>query len=294
MIAVFGSINADFCFEVERCPEAGETLASKRLSIAAGGKGANQAVAAARDGAEVVMIGAVGNDPLSTIALGNLVADGVDLSHLHRTEGQTGCAAIFVESNGENRIILDAGANNSVSNDQLAYAPLSDASCLLLQLEIPIRETIAAIERAARLGIRTILNLAPVAQLPRAILEKVSVLVVNESEAKMLASMLRTSADAASIGTALGNEVIRTLGAAGAEVFSNGELMTFAGHSVNVADTTAAGDCFIGVIAAELDRKSSLSDAVPRAIAASALACTRAGSQSSLPTRTENNSFVRG
>ena len=87
MIAVFGSINADFCFEVERCPEAGETLASKRLSIAAGGKGANQAVAAARDGAEVVMIGAVGNDPLSTIALANLVADGVDLSHVHMFTG---------------------------------------------------------------------------------------------------------------------------------------------------------------------------------------------------------------
>ncbi|MCK0150658.1 ribokinase [Marivita sp. S6314] len=289
MIVVFGSINADLCFELERCPDPGETLASKHFSLGAGGKGANQAVAAALDGAEVMMIGAVGEDALAATALANLETAGVDVTGVKRSASQTGCAAILVEDSGENRIVLDAGANGTVSSTQLDFPALEQASCIVLQLEVPVAETVAAIETASRLGVKTILNLAPAARLPRVILEKVTVLVVNESEAMMLAAMLGTSADAASIGTALGNQVVRTLGASGAEAFSEGNLVTYKGHRVDVVDTTAAGDCFIGVLAAGLDRKLTLHDALPRAIAASALACTKAGSQSALPTHKDIN-----
>ena len=292
MIFVCGSINADLCFEVERCPVAGETLTSKQFRIVAGGKGANQAVAAARDGAEVSMIGAVGDDALAHTALANLVETGVDLSQVRHINGATGCAAIIVENNGENRIILDPGANGAVTAGMMDLAPISRGSCLLLQMEIPVATTVAIIDAVSAKGVKIILNLAPAATLPRATLEKLDILIVNETEADFLAAELGTANDAASLAQELGIDVVRTLGAGGAEVFTEGMLVAVSGLPVDVVDTTAAGDCFIGVLAAEIDREHSLAAAMQRAVGASALACTLPGSQSSLPCGSDINRFL--
>ncbi|SMD05985.1 ribokinase [Primorskyibacter flagellatus] len=292
MITVFGSLNADLCFDIARCPDAGETLASDGLRTQAGGKGGNQALAAAKAGAAVRFVGAVGADTFGDVALSGLQQAGVDLSGVRRDAAETGCAIVIVEKSGDNRIILNGGANAGVSADQLTRESLQGVSNLVMQMEIPATAVAAAVELAGQAGVRSIVNLAPAMPLPLETLKKIDLLVVNESEAQIVSEIISCASDAASLAHRLGTDVIRTLGPDGAEACVAGTVRHAPGRAVRVVDTTAAGDCFIGVLAAELDAERDFDLALQRAVAASALTCTGPGSQSSLPSAAEVDAFL--
>jgi ribokinase len=284
MIVVFGSINADLIFSVTDLPAPGQTVLSQGMKVEPGGKGANQAVAAALDGASVAMVGAVGEDTLADPALAGLVAAGVDLARVVRLPGATGCAAICTDITGRNQIVVGSGVNVVVPAPPVEDALFGPDMLLVTQMEMDPEETAALILRARAKGARTIHNLAPPIPLDPAALRALDVLVMNEDEADWLARHLDASdATAAALHIALGITVIRTLGGGGAEwAGAEGEGWIPAAE-VTVRDTTAAGDCFVGVLAAALDRGLNLPDALHRANIAAGLACTRAGSQGSLP-----------
>ncbi len=281
MIIVFGSINLDLMFAVDRLPAPGETVLGPDVMFQPGGKGANQAVAAARDGAAVVMVGAVGRDAMAEMAMAGLIGAGVDVSRIARGDAATGCAAICTDPAGRNQIAVGAGANRLARAHQVEDALLGPGHTLLMQMEVDPGETAALLGRAR--GCRVILNLAPAAPLPCGAWAHVDVLVVNETEAAWLAAQNGASPDAAGLHGALGMIVIRTLGAAGADYVGRDGGGHVPGHAVAAVDSTAAGDCFTGVLAGALDSGLALPAAIARANAAGALCCTRAGSQGSLP-----------
>jgi ribokinase len=293
VIVVFGSINLDLIFPLPAIPRAGETLLAPGIRIEPGGKGANQAVAAARDGAQVVMAGAVGRDALAAGALELLRQAKVDLTRVIEADSATGCAAIFVDPQGTNAIGVGSGANLAARATQVEDSLLSPATTLVLQMEVAAEETAALIHRAHARGARIILNLAPAAPLEIAALRKLDLLTVNETEAAWLGGHLGCGTDAAALRSALGVDVVRTLGEEGADVATGAGMQRVPARRVTPVDTTAAGDCFVGVLAAALDRGTSLADALARASAAAALCCTRAGSQSSLPDANETNALLR-
>jgi ribokinase len=283
MIVVFGSINLDLIFPLPAIPRPGETLMAPGIRIEPGGKGANQAVAAARDGAKVVMAGAVGRDALAAGALALLRAADVDLSRVIEADSATGCAAIFVDPRGANAIGVGSGANLAAGAAQVEDALLGPDTTLVLQMEVPADETAALIHRARAQGARIILNLAPAGPMDVAALREIDLLTVNETEAAWLGAHLGCGADATALRGALGVEVVRTLGEDGADIATAAGSTRMPAHRVTAVDTTAAGDCFVGVLAAAVDRGMDLRDALGRASAAGAMCCTRAGSQSSLP-----------
>jgi len=291
MIVVLGSINLDLIFPLPAIPRAGETLLAPGIRIEPGGKGANQAVAAARDGAQVVMAGAVGRDALAAGALNLLRAANIDLSRVIETDAATGCAAIFVDPQGANAIGVGSGANLAVRNMQIEDALLGPSTTLVLQMEVSAQETSALIHRARARGARIILNLAPAAPLETAALRALDLLVVNETEAAWLGDHLGCATDAVALRATLGVDVVRTLGEAGADVATGTAVQHVPARRITPVDTTAAGDCFVGVLAATLDRGAPLAAALARATAAAALCCTRAGSQSSLPTAAETDAL---
>lgn len=285
MILVFGSINVDLIFALERLPLAGETLLGPGVLIQPGGKGANQAVAAARDGADVVMVGAVGCDTLADAALALMREAGVDLRRVKVVEEATGCAAICTDLQGRNLIAVGSGANLLARADQVEDALLGPQTTLVLQREVDPGETERLIRRAHDAGTRIVLNLAPAAPIDPAALRLVDVLVVNEHESAWLAGFL--GVDEGAIQVALGTTVVRTLGERGAAFAGPDGDGLIPALEVEVVDTTAAGDCFTGVLAAALDRGLSLPAALHRANIAAGLCCTRRGSQSSLPSTAE-------
>lgn len=287
MIVCFGSINLDLIFPLPRIPVPGETVLGPDLILAPGGKGANQACAAARDGAHVVMAGAVGRDALATDALALLHQAGVNLARVVRADATTGTAAIFVAPGGENAIGVGSGANRLARAEQVEDALLGPDTILLLQMEVSAAETEALIHRARARGARIILNLAPAAPLAEEALRALDILVLNETEATWLAAHLDCKPDADGLRARLGVTVIRTLGEAGCESAGDAGLLCIPAHPVVVVDTTAAGDCFTGVLAAAWDRGLQLREALRRATIAAGLCCTRAGTQNSLPCRGE-------
>jgi ribokinase len=292
MIVVFGSINLDLIFPLPAIPHAGETLLAPGIRIEPGGKGANQAVAAARDGAQVVMAGAVGRDALAAGALALLRDAKVDLTRVIEADGATGCAAIFVDPQGANAIGVGSGANLAASASQIEDALLGPTTTLVLQMEVQAQENAALIHRARARGTRIVLNLAPAGPLDRDALRALDLLTVNETEAAWLGGQLGTGADAASLRDALDIDVVRTLGEAGADIATAAGVLRVPAHRITPLDTTAAGDCFVGVLAAALDRGLPLGASLTRASAAAALCCTRAGSQSSLPNSAETDALL--
>lgn len=289
MIVVFGSINLDLIFPLPSLPTPGETLLAPSVRIEPGGKGANQALAAARDGARVIMVGAVGRDALADGALALLRQADIDLSRVIETDAATGCAGIFVDREGRNVIGVGSGANLAVRSEQVEDALLVPSTTLLLQMEVPPSETAALIRRARARGARIVLNLAPAASLDPDATRAANVLVLNEAEAAWLASRLGTRAEANDLHRALDSVVVRTLGERGAEAASEDGPIRVSGRKVVAIDTTGAGDCFTGVLAAALDRGMPLEPALHRANAAAALCCTRAGSQATMPTAGETD-----
>ncbi len=290
MITVFGSINLDLIFALPHLPAPGETVLGPTTRLEPGGKGANQAVAAARDGGQVVMVGAVGGDALGAGALGLLRDAGVDLSRVAETSVSTGCAAIMVDPAGANAIAVGSGANLLARAEQVEDALL--AGTLVLQMEVPAAETAALIARARLAGGRIVLNLAPAAALAEEALRAVDVLVVNETEGAWLAAALGCDASAQGLRDRLGGvAVVLTLGGEGADVAAREGCWHQDAMAVAAVDTTAAGDCFVGVLAHRLDGGAGLADAVAAASVAAALCCTRAGSQGSLPFRAETDAL---
>jgi ribokinase len=296
MIIVFGSINLDIIFSLPKLPKPGETLITGGSRVEPGGKGANQAAAAALDGAIVHMAGAVGRDALADAALTCMKAAGVDLTRVIRAEATTGCASIATDADGHNQIIVAPGANLAARADQVEDALLGPGSILLTQMEVDPAETGRVIVRAKARGARTLLNLAPAKAIEPATLQAVDLLVVNEAEAAFLGSHLATGADAASLHKALGIGVLRTLGAEGAEAVTAdtaGRIFVPA-RQIRPVDSTAAGDCFTGVLASALNRGAPLEAAMQRASTAAALSCLKPGSQGSLPGHLDTDKALAG
>lgn len=284
-VVVFGSINLDLVIPVAHLPLPGETVVGAHYRLIPGGKGANQALAAARDGARVTMVGAVGVDEFATLALAELVAAGVDVQAVARsTTMPTGCAAITVDARGENQITVASGANQELHARQVPDAALGPGTVLLLQREVSALATVEVIDRAG--GARVWLNLAPALPLERRSLAKLEALIVNEREAVSLSEHLGIAQPAgAALASALGVITVETLGAAGARlIHPDGRGWQCAALAITPVDTVGAGDCFVGVLAASAARGADWPEALHRATVAASLACLEPGAQTSMPT----------
>jgi ribokinase len=293
VITVFGSINLDVIFRAEALPHPGQTVLAASMRTEPGGKGANQAAAAARDGARVAMVGAVGRDAMAETALAGLRAAGADLSRLATREAPTGCASVCTDSEGHNQIVVALGANILATDAQVEDALLAPGNTLVTQMEADPASTARLLLRARARGARTIHNLAPAAMLSEQALRALDILVVNEAEGVWLGTALGgTDGDALSLHEMLGIIVIRTLGGEGVEWADGGQRYHRPAPRTQVRDTTAAGDCFVGVLAAALDRGATLAEAVTRAVTAASLSCTRVGSQNSLPDARETDAAL--
>jgi ribokinase len=288
-VAVVGSLNADLSILVDHIPSAGETIVgSAPGQTHFGGKGANQAAAAAALGARVSMVGRVGDDDIGELVRADLVARGVHVDDLLTTAAaQTGRATIVVDPEGENLIIVDPGANHRVSVDDVTTATVRDADVVLVQFEIPIEAASAAIVAARGL---VVLNPAPPAALAPSVLEHVDVLVPNMSELGFLAGREtpRDLAEVTQLAESLGRrfDLVVTMGSLGALVVSRrGEITHIPAAAVDVVDTTGAGDCFCGALAVGLAEGRDLVACARFAAVAAALSTTAPGARGGLPNR---------
>jgi ribokinase len=292
-VVVVGSLNMDLVIRSTRMPRAGETILGGDFHMVPGGKGANQAVAASRLGARVSMVGRVGDDAFGRELLRNLAADGIDHTFVHNdATSATGVALIVVDDAGQNSIVVASGANMDLSPSDVdgAAATLRSTDVLLLQLESPLETVVHAAELAHAHGVTVILNPAPARPLPEKLLALVDVLVPNESESALLTGMPVDNVDQAAAASAelrragVGT-VILTLGERGALLAEQTGTRVFPAFEVEPVDTTAAGDAFLAGLAVTLAEGKRLDEAVQWANAAGALATTKLGAQTSLPTR---------
>lgn len=296
-IVVVGSINMDLVVRSPHLPQPGETILGRDFKTFPGGKGANQAVAASRLGGHVKMIGRVGNDAFGTELLRTLQNDRVDTTFVQRAaDAPSGVALITVEDAGQNTIVVASGANAKVTPADVdaAEAAFDGAAVLLLQLEIPLPTVRHAIEVAKKHRVRVLLNPAPAQPLETQLLSLVDYLVPNQIELALLtgaASLEQGVAQLQSLGV---KQVVVTLGGDGVAVFEAEKTYRLAPHPVNVVDTTAAGDAFVGGFAVALVEGRSTREAAEWGNAAGGLAVTRAGAQPSLPTRAELIAFLHG
>jgi len=294
-IVVVGSLNMDLVMRTPRVPVGGETLNGYEFSTLPGGKGANQAVACARLGARVAMVGQVGDDGFGHTLRDGLAADGIDVSGVTLTASAgTGVAMILVEDIGQNRIVLAAGANGALTPADIDRhaAAIEGAALLVVQLEIPQPAVLQAIAIANRAGVPVLLNPAPAVQLPDAIWSQLAILVPNESEAALLAGMPVSDAPSAFAAARVFRQrgvgcVLITLGSQGVVVVDETGERHLPAQVVKAVDTTAAGDTFIGGLTAGLIEGLALDEAVALGQRASALCVTRHGAQPSIPYRRE-------
>jgi ribokinase len=299
-ILVVGSSNTDMIVKVPQIPRPGETLLGGEFVTAAGGKGANQAVAAARAGGDVAFIGRVGRDMFGERAVAGLVRDRINVKHVCRdATSPSGVALIFVAQNGENSIAVASGANANLSRADVKRAEpiFTSRDVLVMQLEIPTGPVLAAAGLAAKHGVRLILNPAPARPLPDRLLKRVSILTPNETEAESLTGVKVSTVDSAKkAAVRLLRRGVRTaiitLGARGAIVTNGNGTELVPGFKVKPVDTTAAGDIFNGALAVAFGEGRQLIDAVRFANAAAAISVTRMGAQPSAPTRMEIHRFL--
>ncbi len=295
MIVVFGSINVDLITLVPHLPSRGETVLGRDYAVVQGGKGANQALAAACGGGCVSMVGTVGTDSWGALALERLAAAGVDLSCVGQGRARTACGFISVDPGGQTLITVSPGANMETHVGLLdrLTPPLARGDWLILQMEVPFEENWRALRAAKAAGARTILNLAPAVPLDDAVLPDLDFLVVNEGEADVLGAHLRVGTrDHAGVAKALaercGVTVLVTLGERGSiAVEPSGAALRTEALRVAVADTTGAGDAYVGYLAAALDGGAALSEAMRFASVGASLACETMGAQTAYRQRNE-------
>jgi len=300
-IVVVGSSNTDMIIKVDRIPKPGETVIGGEFSTAAGGKGANQAVAAARAGGEVSFVAQVGADMFGQQAVEGFVADGIDVTHvLQDSYAPSGVALIFVDEHGENCIGVASGANAGLTPSDVyaARQAIRSADVLVMQMETPLETVGAAAELAHEQNVRVILNPAPAQPLGEEILQHISVLTPNETEAELLTGLPVSSdseveAAAFQLFTMGVGEVLITLGSRGVFVHDADHRELVPGFQVEAVDTTAAGDVFNGSLAVALADGKSLAESARFACAAAALSVTKLGAQPSAPTRKEIEEFLR-
>lgn len=299
MIVVYGSINIDVIGHAPSLMRPGETVLGTTLDIAPGGKGANQALAAARAGGEVRMAGCVGNDDFAASALALLREAKMDLTFVRRVDGHTGTALIVVDDAGENMITVLPGANARLSITALEGAGLDAGDWLLMQLETPLEGILASARFARHRGAKILLNLAPFMVFPAELLDEIDLLVVNETELEGVLEML--DAPKQDIGDAvrwlaerLGNAVVATLGGEGAVAFADGQQTRVPAIAITPLDTVGAGDTFVGYLAASLAEGATLDAALRRAAVAGGLACLKPGAQPSIPERSEVGAYMAG
>ncbi|TDV53435.1 ribokinase [Pseudomonas helmanticensis] len=298
-VVVIGSLNMDLVTRAPRLPVGGETLIGHSFATVSGGKGANQAVAAARLGAQVAMVGCVGNDDYGVQLRDALLAEQIDCQAVSTVAGSSGVALIVVDDNSQNAIVIVAGANGAMTPAVIDRfdAVLQAADVIICQLEIPDATVGHALKRARALGKIVILNPAPASRaLPADWFAAIDYLIPNESEATVLSGLpvdsLESAESAASQLITMGaGKVIITLGAQGS-LFANGQSFEhFPAPKVKAVDTTAAGDTFVGGFAAALANGKSEAEAIRFGQIAAALSVTRAGAQPSIPTQSDVQAF---
>lgn len=291
-VFVLGSINQDFVLKVERRPEPGETVTNAELSTHNGGKGANQAAAAARLGASVAFLGRVGDDEFGEPLVQALEEKGIDTTLIKPASATpTGAAFITVTPDGENAITVAPGANRSLTPGDVEAAAdeIGEAGVFVAQMEVPVQAVLRAVEVAAEKGTRALVNLAPTFEVPRELLEKLDPLVVNEHEAAFLLGRevegvkgaLSAAPELLSSGP---RSAVITIGEDGAVLADGESVEHLPAPEVDVVDTTGAGDAFVGALATQIARGASLQEAVAYAVRAGAAAVTKEGAQGALPT----------
>jgi len=289
MITVFGSINVDLVLKIGHLPLPGETVLCPTYEAVGGGKGANQALAAAQAGADVRMVGCVGQDGFADIALHDLTAANVELSHIQQTLSPTACAAVMVDAKGENSIVVASGANLDAKATQIPEDALRPGDLLVLQMEVPHEENWIAARRAHVGGAKTMLSVAPVAPVPPEILDIVDYVLVNEIEGRAIAvTSGNILIDRMQLPGVLSRRhgflCVMTLGSDGAiAAIGETEWQIPALPVKNVIDTTGAGDAFAGCFAAAISRGQDVEGALRFASIGAGLSCSKLGAQPSFP-----------
>ncbi len=294
MITVFGSINMDLVATTPRLPKPGETVPGTGFATAAGGKGANQALAARRAGADVRMVGAVGQDEFAGPALNLLDQAGTDLAAVARVDGPTGTALILVGGDGENMIAVVPAANGTVSAEQAekAVGGMKSGDILMLQQEVPANSVKAALNAAKAKGVRTVLNIAPLIAETTELAALADIVIANETEFERLVGRDNLTASEREqilieMHGKTGQILIVTLGGDGVIAAEGGALHRTKGLKIEPVDTVGAGDTFCGYLAASLDAGLGFDEALRRAAVAGSLACLKAGAQPSIPVASE-------
>ena len=299
-VFVAGSINMDVVATADRHPRIGETVAGTALLYFPGGKGANQAISAARLGAPTTLIGRLGKDAFGDQLKAFLGAQGVDLSFVQATAGADTGTAVITSANADNTIVVIAGANALVSVADVTSPVLARGDIAVSQFEIPLPATAAFFKRARTAGAATILNPAPATECRTELLELVDILILNETELGFLTKTeLRDTDDlvrfveaARSLPIGRDKTVCVTLGKRGVLALIDGEPRIVAGRTVTAVDTTGAGDCFIGAVAAQLAGGNSIGDALSYANAAASICVQRMGAAPSMPTAVEVGAII--
>lgn len=285
MIYVVGSLNLDYVARLEHLPRPGETVLGSVLEKTPGGKGANQALAARRAGADVRLIGCVGDDDDARLATALLVEAGVDLSGIAKCKTTTGVALIEIDAAGENSIAVLPGANMdvTVSMVEAGLAQLDLQDLVILQQEIPQAATQVAIARARKAGALSILNIAPILADSAALASQADIVIANETEFRCISGGEANRAEAEAWCQKTGRELVLTLGAEGAIFIGQGQSLHQPAPKITPVDTVGAGDTFVGYFAAGLHAQLPVEDALKMAVAASAQACLKAGAQAAIP-----------
>ncbi len=293
-VVVIGSLNMDLIVRAQRRPATGETVMGSDFQVLPGGKGLNQAVAAARLGAETHMVGRVGDDDFGRRLRAFIAAERIDDAHVHTSPGVATGVAVITLVDGDNTIVVASGANMQVTSGDIAALPVARGDICVGQFEVPLATTEAAFRQARAAGTRTLLNAAPAQALPPSLLEVVDILIVNEHELAILSGSTITEAstdtDVADAARRLVDgrrSVVATLGARGALAVDDAGVHPVAGRKVSVVDTTGAGDCFVGALAATLAAGAALPAALERATTAAAILVQRLGAAPSMPTLAE-------
>ena len=299
MITVFGSLNVDYVFQVAQLPAPGETVLATNMEVLPGGKGGNQALAAAKAGAKVHMVGAVGKDGLGAIAMAGLMAAGVNTSAVTQSLKPTGTAAINVDAAGENAITVSAGANLEATGESLDASQLNPQTTLLLQMEVSMSAMTDLIQQCRAVVANIVWNLAPMQRIELTVLQQVDYLIVNEGELAQLHADLHNgsdSGDSASTGAEqqaqdvvalTGQSIVVTLGADGTLAVHENSVLRVPALPISPIDTVGAGDAFTGAFTAALDAGETFLQAMRWGNVAGGLACLETGAQSALPTRAQ-------